>query len=211
MKEIENLGIKPTGEIDKRYNRPHTATFSIFECPVCSKQYEIKRSRGLKQKTCKDCRGTQRVTHGDSATRLYKLWQGMKARCENPNQTKYHLYGGKGIKVCEEWQTYEGFKASMPEGYEEGLTIDRLDSSLDYTPLNCRWITQQQNSSETTKRRPVVQLRQVLVPEKHFVIEQEWDSAKQAADSLGLIASHIGAVCLGKRKTHGGFGWEFKD
>ena len=61
------------------------------------------------------------------------------------------------------------------------------------------------------KRRPVIQLRQALIPNKHYVEERIWDSAKQAADSLGLVAAHITVVCQGTRKTHGGFSWKYAD
>ena len=209
MKELKYLGIKGTGEMDTRYNVERTASFSIFECPECNKQYEIKTSRGRKQVTCKDCRGTQLETHQMSSHKVYKVWASMRQRCINPKCKAYAKYGAKGITCDDAWKTFEGFWADMGSTYEDGLTIDRMDSSKGYSKDNCRWLTLSQNSSETTKRRPVVQLRQVLTPSKYYVEERVWESAKQAADSLGLVAAHITVVCQGARKTHGGFSWKY--
>lgn len=209
MKETQYLGVKGTGEIDKRYAVEHTSSYSIFECPKCGKHYELRTSRGRKQVTCKDCRGTQLETHQMSSHKIYKAWAGMRQRCINPKCKAYAKYGAKGILCDDSWKTFEGFWADMGATYEDGMTIDRKDSSKGYSKENCRWLTLSQNSSETTKRREVIQLRQVLTPSKQYVEERKWDSAKQAADSLGLVAAHITVVCQGKRKTHGGFSWKY--
>lgn len=75
---------------------------------------------------------------------LYKVWYGMKSRCNNPNNEQFHNYGGRGIKI-KEWSTYENFKQwALQNGYEDGLTIDRINVNDDYYPKNCRWITIQE-------------------------------------------------------------------
>lgn len=211
MKELRYLGIKGTGYIDKRYGKEQTGSYSIFQCPVCLKEYELLTKKGKEQTTCKSCRGSQNIKHGMVGKPVYYVWQAMLQRCKNPKHPKFHIYGGKGITVDEKWKTFEGFWEDMEVGFEEGLSIDRKDSSLGYNKDNCRWITLSQNSSETTKRKPVVQLRKVLVPEKHFVEVQAWESSQKAAETLGLVPSHITAVCMGKRNTHGGFGWKYAE
>lgn len=209
MKEIQYLGVRKTGYIDPRYQKESTTSFSIFECPICLKHYELKTSRGKKQETCKDCRGSQNITHGHSDKRYYQIWQGMKYRCNNSKSNKFHCYGGKGITVDPSWETFEGFWNDMGSTYQDGLTIDRIDSSLGYNKDNCRWISLSDNSSETCRKRSVTQYRQVYSPKKDWIKEAVWESALQAAESLGLVPAHISAVCTGKRKTHGGFKWQF--
>lgn len=87
--------------------------------------------------------------------RLYHIYHGMKQRCYNENNPKYNLYGGKGIKVCDEWNSdYELFKEwAYKNGYLEelrGISIDRIDSSQDYCPENCQWITIGENSAKAS-------------------------------------------------------------
>jgi hypothetical protein len=69
----------------------------------------------------------------------------MKTRCSNPNAVNYANYGGRGIRVCSEWQTFEGFFADM--GESNGLTLDRIDVNGDYEPSNCKWSTRKEQGN----------------------------------------------------------------
>lgn len=83
-------------------------------------------------------------------TRLYSIWYGVKKRCRNVKD-KYH--GGKGIKICKDWENYFNFeKWANSAGYSDSLTLDRIDVNGDYCPENCRWVSylvQENNRSNT--------------------------------------------------------------
>lgn len=86
-----------------------------------------------------------------SDDRLYRIWKAMRSRCNNPNVHGYKYYGGRGISVCKEWNDFSSFsKWALSNGYENDLSIDRVDNDDDYNPSNCRWVdnfTQQNNKS----------------------------------------------------------------
>lgn len=94
------------------------------------------------------------IKHNMSYSRLYQIWALMKARCNNPNRREYRWYGGRGIKVCEEWLEFTPFMNwAMKFGYNEDLTLDRIDNDGDYCPSNCRWVSMDvQANNKSTNR-----------------------------------------------------------
>ena len=103
------------------------------------------------------------VTHGAAKAgkkeKLYLIWSDMRDRCRRKSSTSYHNYGGRGIRVCEIWDSsYPAFREwAQTSGFKEGLRIDRMDNDGPYTPENCRWVTNEENCQNTrrTKLDPV--------------------------------------------------------
>lgn len=95
--------------------------------------------------------------HHKCATRLYTVWEGMRSRCNNPNSAYYTYYGGRGIRVCIEWDDFMNFHDwAMQNGYEPSAkhgecTLDRIDVNGNYEPSNCRWVDMK---TQLKNRRP---------------------------------------------------------
>ena len=93
--------------------------------------------------------------HGKCGTRLYRIYRGMVQRCTYPKHKNYAQYGGKGVKICDEWLEYSAFEQwAKNNGYSDTLSIDRINVDGDYSPTNCRWVdvyTQAHNKSNNNK------------------------------------------------------------
>lgn len=118
--------------------------------------------------------------HGMRHTRIYNIWCGMKKRCYDKNEPCYCLYGAKGITVCDQWLNdfLEFYNWSIQNGYNDELSIDRIDNSKGYSPNNCRWVTiaqQQRNKSNNVyleykgERKIIVQWCEELGIDKKLV------------------------------------------
>jgi hypothetical protein len=93
--------------------------------------------------------------HGKRHTRIYDIWRSMKQRCYNPKSISYKNYGKKGVGVCDEWrsQFVPFYEWSIKNGYNDKMTLDRIDANGNYEPSNCRWVsyTEQANNKSNSR------------------------------------------------------------
>src|SRR5947207_473231 len=100
------------------------------------------------------------LRHGESGTKLHWIWLSFKDRCNNPRNKAYKGYGGRGIKVCRDWQkSYESFRDwALANGYQVGLFLDRENNDGDYAPGNCRWVVRLVSNRNCRKKRTPLEI-----------------------------------------------------
>ena len=155
-KTFNRLTVIKRAEVEKK------EVYYLCKC-TCGNE-KIIRGKDLKYNKIKSCgclnkeKTTERNTkHSLRHTRIYRIWLLMKNRCLN---SKYHLfknYGGRGITICNEWKNdfISFYNWAMKNGYEEHLTIDRINVNGNYEPSNCRWATKLQQQRNTTRLRKI--------------------------------------------------------
>ena len=116
-----------------------------------------------------------RTKHGKTETRLYSIWTDIKTRCYNKNREKYKIYGARGIKVCDEWvNDFQAFyNWAIENGYQDNLSIDRIDVNSNYEPNNCRWATAKEQANNTRTNHC-------------FIIDNEKLTLKQISEKYNL-------------------------
>lgn len=143
--------VYPNGEMKRKF---------LCQCD-CGNQTTVRMSdmKSGRTQSC-GCVNIEKIsalkrTHNLHHTNLYSRWKGMKKRCYNPNEPQFRDWGGRGIKVCDEW--LNNFKAfydwAMNNGYERRLHLDRIDNNKNYSPDNCRFITQANNNRNQRVRK----------------------------------------------------------
>ena len=150
-----------------KYKTIRTFEFYRFQCDcgnICVKEKNSVKSGNTRSCGClskeyneSEAHKKENLKHNLRYTRIYKIWLGIKNRCFNPKNYSYKNYSARGIKVCDEWKNNPKLFCNwaINNGYNDELTIDRIDVNDDYKPSNCRWITK---SEQTKNKRNTIYL-----------------------------------------------------
>ena len=183
MKDLSNkkfgkLTVLKFLKTDSHYN-----SFWLCKCDcgneIAARADHLQRG-GTKSCGCLRNKNMPRAMYENGGKRLQRILMSCIKRCENPSEPYYNRYGGRGIKVCDEWKNdfQKFYDWSMANGYRDNLTIDRIDNDKGYSPVNCRWVDMKiQSNNRCNNRRVCYQGQEYTLSE--------------LADKLGIEYKHF--------------------
>jgi len=149
-RKYSRLTVVGEGGSDKRKEK-----FWVCQCE-CGKETTVLgsnlRTGNTKSCGCWDLEviKNRNLSHGMARKRIYKIWVGVRKRCLNPKTKSYSHYGGRGIKISENWSSFENFYTDMSPTYSDNLSLERIDPNGDYEKENCIWATWKQQARNKT-------------------------------------------------------------
>jgi hypothetical protein len=168
----------------------------------CGNEITVRGSE-LRNGRTKSCGCLQRErasivnsTHKMSKMNIYATWVKMLGRCNNPNINDFKHYGGRGIKVCDDWLSFEKFYEDFGKDYKEGLTIDRIDVNDGYNLDNCRWATRKVQGNNTRRNKYIEYKGEILtiaeIADKYHInysvlykrLKRGWDIHKAVSEPI---------------------------
>lgn len=215
MPSIIDLTGHRFGKLVAMRRAPNKGAFTRWECICDCGKMIVTFSNGLRSGHAKSCgclksylSKERALRHGMYRTKTYSSWRAMLSRCRNRKDVSFPYYGGRGIKVCDRWKSFDNFFEDMGER-PTNTTIDRLSSDGNYEPGNCRWATREEQDANkpyrgTKRPNAYKRVRQLSLDGTTIA---EFVSVLAASSATGVASGSISTVCLGRRKTAGNFKW----
>ena len=177
--------------IDKQVRKDNGGNWvGLYRCH-CGQTCEVRNTRVKPGGTVScGCAWKKSVGFGE---KLFKRWRSMHDRCENVDSRNYKKYGGRGIKVCDEWQEFKPFgEWARANGYDDSLAIDRIDNDGNYEPSNCRWVS----LAENNRNRRTVKIN-MSIAKLMRKLSQAGVQGKELAAMWGIAQGTVSVVLNG--------------
>ena len=201
---VEDLKGKTFGKVlviglDNVYTQPSGRKRYMWKCRCeCGKEF-VSRTAEIKKITSCGCErdkdnAIRQTKHSEAKTRLYQIYYSMRIRCENPKASGYLRYGGRGIRVCDEWvnDNTSFFKWAKENGFDENnyrMSLERIDPNGNYEPSNCKWILIEEQSQN---RRNTIRMGNISLAEFCRRANLNYASVKSRYRLTGDIVYAIG-------------------
>ncbi|MCU5407995.1 hypothetical protein OCA16_25990 [Bacillus cereus] len=189
--------------------RKNNASYFIVKCDCGNTKEILANSVKTTTKNCgcktKEIIARNSTKHGLHNDRLYNIYYGMRARCTNKNNPRYHRYGGRGIVICNEWLiSFENFKDwAYSSGYKNDLTIERINNDSNYEPSNCKWIPAKDQLKNKTRgsakgeNNKKAKLKAKEIPEIRYLLNKNFQDS-EIGRMYGVTGECIRAIKIGK-------------